>query len=110
MNNKEIQWHPPYIAAMNLEMEADREHFVFVPEYTLNTGALKIDLFIENTKSSPVSNEIGKLFRKYNIRNIKTPMTHSVLMNLLKHRHMQDFIKHREKRQIAELLKVLLYH
>ncbi len=73
MNNKEIQWHPPYIAAMNLEMEADREHFVFVPEYTLNTGALKIDLFIENTKSSPVSNEIGKLFRKYNILEYKNP-------------------------------------
>lgn len=73
MNNKEIQWHPPYIAAMNLEMEADREHFIFVPEYTLNTGTLKIDLFIENTKSSPANNEIGKIFRKHNILEYKNP-------------------------------------
>lgn len=25
MKEKEIQWHPPYIAAMNLELADDRE-------------------------------------------------------------------------------------
>lgn len=61
MDDKEIQWHPPYIAAMSLELEGDRNQFVFIPEYTLNTGALKIDLFIENTEENPVRNEIGKI-------------------------------------------------
>ena len=42
MEDKEIQWHPPYVAAMNLEMGRDMDRFVFVPEYTLNTGTLKI--------------------------------------------------------------------
>ena len=38
MNDKEIQWHPPYIAAMNLELADDRDAFRFEPEYVLNTG------------------------------------------------------------------------
>lgn len=79
MDTKEIQWHPPYIAAMNLEMEADRKHFVFVPEYTLNTGTLKIDLFIENTKESPVNNEIGKFYRHKRIGRNKAPMASCVI-------------------------------
>lgn len=73
MNDKEIQWHPPYIAAMNLELENDKERFIFIPEYTLNTGVLKIDLFIEDKEDNPVSNEIGKIFRKYNILEYKNP-------------------------------------
>lgn len=79
MNTNEIQWHPPYIAVMNLEMEADRKHFVFVPEYTLNTGALKIDLFIENTRKSPVSNEIGEFYRHKRIGQNKAPMASRVI-------------------------------
>ncbi len=73
MDNREIQWHPPYIAAMHLELEEAGERFMFVPEYILNTGALKIDLFIENVEEHPIRNEIGKLFQKYNIIEYKNP-------------------------------------
>ncbi|HBI60520.1 MAG TPA: hypothetical protein DDY31_04805, partial [Lachnospiraceae bacterium] len=73
MKEKEIQWHPPYIAAMNLELIDDRETFRFEPEYVLNTGALKIDLFMENRENKVVGNEIGKLFQKYNILEYKNP-------------------------------------
>lgn len=73
MEGKEIQWHPPYVAAMHLEMGDDRDGFIFVPEYTLNTGALKIDLFLKDKGEHSVSNEIGKLFRKYNIIEYKNP-------------------------------------
>jgi len=73
MKDKEIQWHPPYIAAMNLELADDREAFRFEPEYVLNTGALKIDLFMESRENKAVGNEIGKLFQKYNILEYKNP-------------------------------------
>ena len=73
MNDKEVQWHPPYIAAMNLELADDRNVFRFEPEYVLNTGALKIDLFVESRESKVVGNEIGKLFRRYNILEYKSP-------------------------------------
>ena len=73
MKDKEIQWHPPYIAAMNLELADDREILRFEPEYALNTGTLKIDLFVENRENKTVGNEIGKLFRKYNILEYKNP-------------------------------------
>ncbi len=73
MNQREIQWHPPYIAAMNLELEDDRDTLVFIPEYTLNTGTLKIDLFMENTGERSVKNEIGKIFCRYNVIEYKSP-------------------------------------
>lgn len=73
MDDKKIQWHPPYVAAMNLEMRHDIDRFIFVPEYILNTGTLKIDLFIENTGSIAPENEIGKIFRKYNVLEYKNP-------------------------------------
>lgn len=73
MDNREIQWHPPYIAAMNLELEEDRDNLVFIPEYTLNTGTLKIDLFMENTGCDSVKNEIGEIFRRYNVIEYKSP-------------------------------------
>lgn len=73
MDDREIQWHPPYIAAMNLELGEDRDKLIFIPEYTLNTGALKIDLFMENKQNGSVRNEIGKIFRRYNIVEFKSP-------------------------------------
>ena len=73
MDSKEIQWHPPYVAAMNLELGEDRDKLVFIPEYTLNTGALKIDLFMEHKGHSCVRNDIGKIFRRYNIVEFKSP-------------------------------------
>ncbi|RKI37160.1 hypothetical protein D7V86_14490 [bacterium D16-51] len=73
MGSEEIQWHPPYVAAMNLELGEDRDKLVFIPEYTLNTGALKIDLFMENKGHGSVRNDIGKIFRRYNIVEFKSP-------------------------------------
>jgi len=73
MDDKKIQWHPPYVAAMNLEMRHDIDRFIFVPEYILNTGTLKIDLFIEDTGNIAPANEIGKIFRKYNVLEYKNP-------------------------------------
>jgi len=73
MDDKKIQWHPPYVAAMNLEMRHDIDRFIFVPEYILNTGTLKIDLFIEDTGNIAPANEIGKIFKKYNVLEYKNP-------------------------------------
>lgn len=43
---QDIQWHPAFISAMNLELAADREKLVFEREYNLNTKPLEIDLLI----------------------------------------------------------------
>lgn len=65
---KDIQWHPVFVSAMNLEFLENREDLVFEREYNLNTKPLEIDLLIiKKEKEVSIRNEIGHFFRKYNI-------------------------------------------
>lgn len=65
---KDIQWHPAFISAMNLELANDRENLIFEREYNLNTRPLEIDLLIiKKKKGVRISNEIGHFFREYNV-------------------------------------------
>ncbi len=74
MNDTNIQWHPGFVAAMNLELREDRENLTFHKEYNLNTKPLSIDLLIiQKNASATVSNEIGKIFRRHNIMEYKSP-------------------------------------
>lgn len=74
MSNTNIQWHPAFIAAMNLEMADSRDSLRFDREYNLNVKPLVIDLLI--TKKHPdvlIHNEIGRIFRGHNILEYKDP-------------------------------------
>ena len=77
MNETRIQWHPGFVAAMNLELAQNRADLIFEKEYNLNTKPLEIDLLV--VKKSPsvcISNEIGRLFRGHNIMEYKSPEDH----------------------------------
>ncbi|MCM1124882.1 MAG: hypothetical protein NC429_00240 [Lachnospiraceae bacterium] len=74
MKDTKIQWHPGFVAAMNLEFAKDREGLIFEKEYNLNTKPLEIDLLvIRKNTSVRISNEIGTLFRGHNIMEYKSP-------------------------------------
>lgn len=74
MNGKKIQWHPGFVAAMNLEFAQDRSGLIFEKEYNLNTKPLEIDLLvIKKDPAVKISNEIGDLFRGHNIMEYKSP-------------------------------------
>lgn len=74
MDDKKIQWHPSFVAASELELWDDKDILEFQREYNLNTKPLQIDLLVIKKKlSATVSNEIGKIFRKYNIIEYKSP-------------------------------------
>jgi len=51
MNDSNIQWHPAFIAAMNLEMAENRNILQFHREYNLNVKPLLIDLLITKKHS-----------------------------------------------------------
>lgn len=71
---EKIQWHPAFAAAMELEFLQDRDGLEFQREHTLNTKPLLIDLLIiKRNKEKPLENDMGKLFRKYNILEYKSP-------------------------------------
>ncbi|MCM1241833.1 MAG: hypothetical protein NC314_03265 [Roseburia sp.] len=77
MNDTKVQWHPGFVAAMNLELAQNRDDLVFEKEYNLNTKPLEIDLLvIKKNTSVNICNEIGKLFKGHNIMEFKSPEDH----------------------------------
>ncbi len=77
MKDTKIQWHPGFVAAMNLEFANDRDGLIFEKEYNLNTKPLEIDLLvIKKAASVQIENEIGTFFRGHNIMEYKSPKDH----------------------------------
>lgn len=77
MNDTKVQWHPGFVAAMNLELAQNRADLIFEKEYNLNTKPLEIDLLVVKKNASVnIANEIGKLFRGHNIMEYKSPEDH----------------------------------
>lgn len=72
--NKKIQWHPGFYAAAELELHQNHKDLEFHREYNLSKKPLQIDLLIiEKLKDVQIQNEIGNLFRRYNIIEYKSP-------------------------------------
>ena len=46
MSDTVIQWHPGFVAAMDLELKEYRKDLLFEKKYNLNTKPLEIDLLI----------------------------------------------------------------
>lgn len=77
MKDTVIQWHPGFVAAMNLELTENRDALIFEKEYNLNTKPLEVDLLvIKKDASVHIQNEIGELFKVYNIMEYKSPKDH----------------------------------
>lgn len=77
MGDTKIQWHSGFVAAMSLEFEENRGSLIFEKEYNLNTKPLEVDLLvIKKDPSVQTANEIGKIFRRYNIIEYKSPEDH----------------------------------
>ena len=77
MEDAKVQWHPGFIAAINLELTDNRDDLIFEKEYNLNTKPLEIDLLIIKKNSDiRIVNEIGKIFRGHNILEYKSPEAH----------------------------------
>lgn len=74
MHDTDIQWHPAFVSAMELELKKDKNKLEFHREYNLNTKPLQIDLLvIKKDVVAELSNEIGKIFKGYNIIEYKSP-------------------------------------
>lgn len=68
------QWHPAFVSAMKLELSEDAEYLDYTSEYNLNTKPLEVDLLIvKKEKDVEIKNEIGKIFRRHNIIEYKSP-------------------------------------
>ena len=67
-------WHPAFVGAMGLELVNDKQFLVFDDEHPLSHEPLKMDmLIIKKDESAVINNEIGRIFRRYNIIEYKSP-------------------------------------
>ena len=72
--DKVIQWHDAFRAAMRLELRENEGELVFEDEHILNMKPLLVDLVvIKRPPGVAVRNEIGRFFREYNILEYKSP-------------------------------------
>lgn len=72
-----VQWHPAFVAAMNLELRQNKNELIYEREYNLNTKPLSIDLLVLKKHSAiPIVNEIGRIFRGHNILEYKSEDDH----------------------------------
>ncbi len=77
MEKGKIQWHPGFVAAMNLEFMENRDDLEFESEHNLNRKPLEIDLLVIKKESDvQIANEIGAFFRGHNIIEYKSPEDH----------------------------------
>lgn len=71
---KLLQWHPAFYAGLQIELEEDADNLIFDNEYQLGKKPMEVDvLIIKKDKALPVHKNIGRIFRKYNIIEYKSP-------------------------------------
>ena len=87
MNEIKIQWHPGFVAAVNLELAENRNDLIYEKEYNLNTKPLEIDLLVIKKDSHvQITNEIGRLFKGHNILEYQSPEDHlDIFKSLCRH-------------------------
>lgn len=74
MENEKTWWHPAFYAAMQMEFSSDKENLIYLEEVPLSHKPLQMDMMIiEKHKDMAITNEIGWMFRKYNVIEYKSP-------------------------------------
>ena len=69
-----IQWHLGFCAAAEIEFALNKKELAFSREYNLSKTPVRMDLLIIKKSSDiPIQNEIGHIFKTYNIVEYKSP-------------------------------------
>jgi hypothetical protein len=69
-----IQWHPGFYGAAELELLENKDELEFEREYNLSKEPLRVDLLIvKKRKDVQIRNEIGRIFKKFNVLEYKSP-------------------------------------
>ena len=69
-----LQWHPAFFAGIQIEFSEEKEKLTFENEHQLGTKPKQIDvLIIKKESENRLRKNIGKIFRKYNIIEYKSP-------------------------------------
>ena len=69
-----LQWHPAFFADIQIELQEDADSLIFENEHQLGTKPMEIDvLVIKKEDGKMIHKNIGRIFRKHNIIEYKSP-------------------------------------
>ena len=69
-----IQWHPAFYGAAELEFLSNKGDLEFQREFNLSKEPIRMDLLIiKKLTDARIENEIGHIFKKYNVVEYKSP-------------------------------------
>lgn len=73
-NTSATQWHPAFFGSLQIEFEKEADKLIFESEHQLSTKPMAIDvLIIKKATTAPIKKNIGRIFRKHNIIEYKSP-------------------------------------
>lgn len=71
---KLLQWHPAFYAGLQIEFAEEAEKLIFETEHQLSKKPMEIDvLIIKKNDDVQIQKNIGRIFRKHNIVEYKSP-------------------------------------
>ena len=71
---KTIEWHPAFTASLQSEFEDEADKIIFESEHLLSKKPMQIDeLVIKVHDNEKIQKNIGRIFRKHNIVEYKSP-------------------------------------
>ncbi|MDD3403731.1 MAG: 3-isopropylmalate dehydrogenase [Hespellia sp.] len=71
---KKVQWHPAFAQALQIELEEESENLEFEEEHLLGSKPMQIDvLVVKKIRDIAIRKNIGRIFRKHNIIEYKSP-------------------------------------
>ena len=63
-----------FLRGLQIELKEEAEFLEFYPEYELSKKPMRIDtLIVKKIEDRPVKKNIGRIFRKYNLIEYKSP-------------------------------------
>lgn len=73
-DKKLLQWHPAFYAGLQIEFGEESAKLIFEREHNLSTKPMQIDvLVIKKCTNDVINKNIGRIFRKHNIVEYKSP-------------------------------------
>lgn len=70
-----MQWHPAFYAGIRIELEEEADKLLFENEHQLGTKPKEIDvLIIKKNVNEQIRKNIGRIFRKHNLVEYKSPV------------------------------------
>ena len=126
MDKAKLQWHPAFGAALRITLQDEMRYLEMHEEYLLSKKPLQMDiLIIKKLKDIQIRKDIGRIFRKHNIIEYKSPSDNLSINDFYKvygyacvyqsdtnrvgeiRKLMREYEKHRKSKDYAAVMDLI---